>query len=154
MGTQRFSSYVTFLVPEHMQQSKDACCREPNVKPNVTNYPEALAPIICGLRAPGFHVTCKGDSNNETQGIRQLSVSHDVRVAVGSKSVKWPNFPKPTSTLTAPRYAYIDHVSHSLNSLKGSIIWDYYRAYIKGDTRSLDYGSCDNVVSGVVCSFC
>ena len=41
-------------------------------------------------------------------------------------------------------YSYF-HVSHSLNSLKGGYIGDYIRDYyrdIKGDTRSLDYGSC------------
>ena len=36
-------------------------------------------------------------------------------------------------------------MSHSLNSLKGGYIGDYYsgEGIIKGDTRSLDYGSYD-----------
>ena len=32
-------------------------------------------------------------------------------------------------------------MSYSLNSLNGDYIGDYYRAYIKRDTRSLDNGS-------------
>ena len=38
------------------------------------------------------------------------------------------------------------HLNHSLNSLKGGYVADYIRSnigVIKGDTRSLDYSSCE-----------
>ena len=47
------------------------------------------------------------------------------------------------------RRAVLDHVSYSLNSLKGGYVGDYIGKYwtlnprlIKGNTRSLGYSSC------------